>query len=157
MASASMVHAIGMLSTLAIFMIISYASVNYITSTTQAVISSQLKEVAARVSSTAIDLTVLAMNSKSESLTLEKRINIPITVSGNPYSVMLVKSDGIWKARARLNAQQTVSGEEILWSGDSSTIGVVQSTIPAGKPLIVRCDKTSIGGNLTITIQLFGG
>jgi hypothetical protein len=152
-----MVHIIGTLATLVMFLIISAATVSYVASMTQAVISSQLEEVAAEVSSTAVDLTVLAVNSKSESLVLEKTINIPTTVSNSPYSVLLVESGGVWQVMARLNAQPTVSGEAALWSGNSPTINMVQSTVSSGEPLIVRCQKTTVGDSPSLTIQLFGG
>lgn len=154
MASASMVHAIGVLSTLAMLMILSYVSMNYVASMTQAIVVSQLEETAARVSSTIVDLTVLAVNSKSESFAMEKKIDMPITVSDKTYSILLVRSDGMWKVRARLNDQPTVWGEAALWSEDSPIIQMVEGVIPAGKPLIVRCEKQTVGGNMSVTVQL---
>ena len=157
MPSVSVVHAIGMLSTLTIFMIISVASVIYVSSMTQVVVKSQLEEVAARVSTTIVDLTVLAANSKSESLVIEKRVNVPASLNDNAYSVLLMESDGMWKVVARLDSQPTVSGEAVLWDESSQTLKVIPTVVPTGKPLIVRCEKTIVDGNLSITVQILMG
>jgi hypothetical protein len=141
-----------------IFLVVSVFFVSYVTIQTQDVISSQLKEVSARVASDVIDLTVLATNSKSETVDMQKRLTIPATVNDRAYSISLSQSNGVWKVVSKLDVQPFISAESSLtWKTDSTILNVMQDTMPVGSPVIVRCLKTTVGGIPSLTIQLMRG
>ncbi len=156
MPSVSMTHVIGTIASLVMFMIISFASINYVSVMTESAIASQLGEVATRVSTNIVDLTVLALNSKSESLVVQKTLNIPGTVSDRAYSIFLEKSDdGFWRVRAKLDLQPAILGEATLaWTVSSSLINIVEGGVPVGNVIVAICEKTTVSGTPYLRISL---
>jgi hypothetical protein len=156
MTSVSMTHVIGTIASLSMLMIILFASTNYVSVMTQSVIVSQLEEVATRVSTDIVDLTILALSSKSESFVVQKTINITGTVNDRAYSIFLGKSDdGFWKVRAKLDLQPTVLGEATLtWTTNSSLINIVEGGVPVGNAIVAICEKTTVSGTPYLRIRL---
>jgi hypothetical protein len=142
-----------------LFVLITPAFTTYALTNVQDIVESQLEGVAAKVASNIDDLVILAKDSNSGSMVMEKQINIPATLSQRAYSVALVDYDGVWKVKATLDSHPSVFREATLtWTTNSTTVQMEGGSYHVSSfPLVAKCVKTTDGESASMTIQLARG